>query len=169
MGALKKVGDGVYQFLRVCLLVILSVMTVVGFLQVIFRYLLKIPLPWAEELIRYLFVWMTLVGGAIAVRSRAHIAMELLVSRLPAGLRLATTTVVSLVSLGFLGYLAVSGWQMTMMNLGQRTDALGIPMAYPYLAIPAGAVVSMLFLFEAITTDFREWSSKQGEFGGGVK
>ncbi len=124
----------------------------VGFLQVIFRYVLKIPIPWAEELVRYLFVWLTLLGGAAAVRTKAHIAMELVVNRLHARLKLAVIFVSSLVSVSFLGYLAVSAWQLTLLNLGQRSDAMGISMAYPYMAIPVGAVLMIFFILE-LTVD----------------
>lgn len=165
MGTLKRVGDGLYQLLRVCLLMVLSVMTVVGFMQVIFRYVLKIPLPWAEELIRYLFIWMTLLGGGMAVRSKAHIATELLVSKMPPGPKLMTATIVSLGSLGFLGYMAVSGWQMTVMNMGQRTDALGIPMALPYLALPSGALVMIFFIIETMATSLQEWTQNSRRVG----
>ncbi|MFI4982861.1 MAG: TRAP transporter small permease, partial [Nevskiales bacterium] len=32
-------------------------------LQVLFRYVIELPLPWTEELSRYLFVWAALIGA----------------------------------------------------------------------------------------------------------
>ena len=62
-------------------------MTLVIFAQVIFRYILKSPLAWSEELARYLFVWVSFIGSVVAARRNQHIGVEMLVNKLPAGFR----------------------------------------------------------------------------------
>ncbi len=52
------------------------VMVTLMFAQVIFRYFLESPLPWSEEVIRYLFVATTYLGGAIATMEREHIEIN---------------------------------------------------------------------------------------------
>ena len=52
------------------------VMVTLMFTQVIFRYFLESPLPWSEEVIRYLFVAVTYLGGAIATMEREHIEIN---------------------------------------------------------------------------------------------
>lgn len=48
------------------------------FVQVIYRYFLEMPLPWSEELIRYAFISVSFLGGAIAVMERQHIEINFL-------------------------------------------------------------------------------------------
>ncbi len=46
--------------------------------QVVFRYILEIPLGWSEELIRFLFIATTYVGAGIATKERQHIEINVL-------------------------------------------------------------------------------------------
>lgn len=52
-------------------------------IQVICRYILKFPTPWAEELARYVFIWLCWIGGAYAINSGAHVEINLLDSLAP--------------------------------------------------------------------------------------
>lgn len=52
------------------------VMVTLMFVQVIFRYFLESPLPWSEEVIRYLFIATAYLGGAIATMEREHIEIN---------------------------------------------------------------------------------------------
>lgn len=52
------------------------IMLTLMFVQVVFRYFLESPLPWSEELIRYLFIATAFLGGAIATMEREHIEIN---------------------------------------------------------------------------------------------
>ena len=54
---------------------------------VFFRYVLNNSLSWSDELVRYLFVWFSLVGSALVLREREHIRVEYFVEKLPASMR----------------------------------------------------------------------------------
>jgi len=63
------------------ILIVLSVsITAVVFLQVVFRYLLRQPLFWSEELPRYLLIWMTFLAAALAQKHDAHKSITLVVN-----------------------------------------------------------------------------------------
>lgn len=70
------VVDGVNLFLFVLLIVVAS-------LQVFFRYVLVAPLPWTEELSRFLLVWVAFLGAASVTRRKMHILVDYLPSKLP--------------------------------------------------------------------------------------
>jgi TRAP-type C4-dicarboxylate transport system permease small subunit len=63
--------------------VALAFMTVLTFIQVILRYLFDTGFVWSLEATTYTFAWMVLVGMSYCVRERAHIAVDLVVGRLP--------------------------------------------------------------------------------------
>jgi TRAP-type C4-dicarboxylate transport system permease small subunit len=46
--------------------------------QVIGRYILQVPTPWAEEIARYLFIWMVLVGAGYVLAIKDHIEIAIL-------------------------------------------------------------------------------------------
>jgi len=60
------------------------IMLALMFIQVVYRYILESPLPWSEELCRYLFIITSFMGGAVATAERSHIEInfvELIIAR----------------------------------------------------------------------------------------
>ena len=64
------------------LAVLTTAMFLVVFSQVIFRYVLNQPSPWTEELSRYLFIWISLLGAAFGVMKQSHFGFDLIVKKL---------------------------------------------------------------------------------------
>ncbi|MDP2854846.1 MAG: TRAP transporter small permease subunit [Smithellaceae bacterium] len=64
---------GIEYWVTVPLFVLMLVLMII---QVVFRYILEIPLSFSEELCRYLFVCCTFLGGAIATAERGHIEIN---------------------------------------------------------------------------------------------
>jgi TRAP-type C4-dicarboxylate transport system permease small subunit len=63
--------------------VVFITFTLLSFGQVVARYVFGHPITWTEEICRYLFVWVVFVGAGVAERSRAHITLDYVTSRLP--------------------------------------------------------------------------------------
>ena len=57
----------------------LALLLVIVFLQVVFRYLFQVSVPFTEEAARYLGVWLVFTGGAALVASDGHIRLSFLV------------------------------------------------------------------------------------------
>jgi TRAP-type C4-dicarboxylate transport system permease small subunit len=62
----------------------LMLMVVMVFGNVVMRYGFNSGLTLSEELSRWLFVWMTFLGGVVALNERAHLGTDSLIARLPA-------------------------------------------------------------------------------------
>lgn len=122
--------------------------------QVVFRYFLGDSLVWAEEVARYSLVWSSMTGAAVAYRQGGHVAIVNLVTRLPAGPRIAVVRLVHLLILCFSALLGWSGWLLAMRNFArqQMSVALEIEIAWIYLAIPLAALLMMAAAIEAIAT-----------------
>jgi C4-dicarboxylate transporter DctQ subunit len=74
----------------------LAFMTILTFVQVILRYVFDTGFVWSLEATTYTFAWLVLVGMSYCVRERAHIAVDLVVGRLPP----ATRRLVALLAIG---------------------------------------------------------------------
>ena len=59
MKVLKLIDEKLEE---IFLVIILIAAVVIVAMQVVTRYVFKIPLPWSEEIARYLFLWLTWVG-----------------------------------------------------------------------------------------------------------
>lgn len=125
--------------------ILLAVMTVLVFLQVLFRYWLQLPLDWGEEVSRYLFIWSAMLGAAIAAKRRAHFGIDFLVKILPFPVQTATAVGVNLCICALMGVVAVQGTKLALSNLSQISPTLAIPMAVPYAAVPVCALLMLIY------------------------
>lgn len=71
------------HFEEVLCAVIFAIMSIVAFVNVIARYLLKYSLAFTEELLISFFVWLTLLGAAVAFREGSHLGFSFITDRLP--------------------------------------------------------------------------------------
>ena len=131
-------------------LVALMALAVVNVLwQVFTRFVLGDPSSFTDELARYLLIWVGLFGAAYASGKRAHLAIDLLRTRLSGRAVHWHGIGVGVVILAFaLGVMVVGGWRLVSLSflLGQTSAALGVPLGVVYLAMPAsGALIAVYF------------------------
>lgn len=81
---MKKLIDAYCRLLGWVIVACLAVMVVLVFGNVVLRYAFNSGITLSEELSRWLFVWLTFLGGVIAIHERAHLGSDMLVSRLGA-------------------------------------------------------------------------------------
>lgn len=125
--------------------ILLVEMVVVATVQVVSRYVFSAPMPWPEELARWSFLWLVMIGVATATRFGAHIRMGLLPDALGARARSwmeLTAVSLSAASLSLVGYLGV----LLMKETTLTSVNLGISYRWLYLALPLGAVLALVSL-----------------------
>jgi TRAP-type transport system small permease protein len=130
---------------RVLILLSIAIALVV-FLQVLFRYLLRQPLFWSEELPRYLLIWMSFLAAALAQKHNAHINITLCLAPLSTRTRQVLKILTDTVILVFLWVLVYSGGLVTSITVHHRSTALQLPMGLVYAALPVGATLMSLYL-----------------------
>ena len=126
---------------------ILAAMTILVFLTVIYRYFLLAPISWGEEMARFLFIALSLLGAALAMKDRSHFTITILTDKFPAAVRTGLEVVVALGATALLGVVIGKGWSLTLLNRNQISPALGVPMSVAYLPVPLGSTLMLLFLW----------------------
>ena len=144
----------------VCCIFLLA-MTVTVALQVICRYVLGAALTWSEEFSRYGLVWITFLGGAIAVKRGAHMGVEALVNALSGKTRRIVELFTLLAVMGFLVVAIIKGIQLALFNMNHHSPAMGVPMGVVYLAIPTGCLLMLVHASEELITLLRTSSSAE--------
>jgi C4-dicarboxylate transporter DctQ subunit len=135
------------------------------FVNVVLRYWFLAPISWAEELTLYLMAWIVFVGSSVAIRTRGHIAIDLLPLTLsPAG-RHRLAIFIALVMLAFFAVFFYYSGQHTLRvrSIGQVTPVMQAPMWLAYLAMPAGSALMFVRTCQLIVRLLRE-SSRDGKF-----
>jgi TRAP-type C4-dicarboxylate transport system permease small subunit len=143
------------QFVEWTLVALSILIFVVVFLQVLFRYLLRQPLFWSEELPRYLLIWMTFLAAALAQKHDAHINITLCLAPLSTRARQALKILTDAVILAFFWVLIYSGSLVTSITAHHRSTALQLPMGLVYAALPVGAILMSLYLLLQIAAGVR--------------
>jgi TRAP-type C4-dicarboxylate transport system permease small subunit len=157
MKSISRVLNGVDQVLAkgegIALILILSVMTLVVFLQVVFRYVLGRPLDWSEEMARYLFVWLSILGAALGVQKGGHFGLDFLQRMMPGpGERFVRILVHFLIG-GVVLVILFQGITLVLMTVPQESPAMSMSMAWAYASLPTGAGLMAFHLLAALIKD----------------
>lgn len=118
--------------------------TIVIFLNTVLRYGFSSSLTWAEELARYVVIWMTFIGMSVCVRNGSHVAMDVLVQRLPRKAQDGVWRLVNAVAVVASLYLAYVGWLVVtgVVRTGQKSAIMGLPMWAMYMCVPLGSLLA---------------------------
>lgn len=138
------------------LVVLMSVMVIDVSWQVVSRFVFRAPSSFTEELAGFLLIWIGLLGAAYGVRTRAHLGIDLLVTRLNGIAQEAATILAHLLVAGFaLSVMVIGGTRLVQLafQLNQISAAMGIRMGFVYLALPIAGGVIIVFSCEAIARE----------------
>jgi TRAP-type C4-dicarboxylate transport system permease small subunit len=118
--------------LEVVIAVCLAVMVLLVFGNVVLRYAFNSGITVSEEMSRWLFVWLTFLGGIVALREHAHLGTEILIARLgPAGKKACVVMAYGLMLL--MCWMLFSGsLQQTKINWDVSAPSSGASMAWFY-------------------------------------
>ena len=123
------------------------------FIEVVCRYFLFISVAWAEEITRYLFVWLTYIGSAYALYYGSHTEIDVIkqainkstsankesLAKLVRFLSIVGTTIF-LVAFGKIYY----SYMMQIWARTQTSPTMHIPMGLIYLPVFIGVVLSLI-------------------------
>jgi TRAP-type C4-dicarboxylate transport system permease small subunit len=146
---MKTFLDAYYRLLQVLITLLMGLLIVPVTMQIVSRYTGLIPrYIWTEEIARFCFIWIILIGAMIAVRDGSHFTVDLLPSakttRGEAVRRLFADFIVFLVAMIFI----VWGWPLVQFGLMQTSEIAELPMVTIYIAWPLAGVTWILFLGE---------------------
>jgi TRAP-type C4-dicarboxylate transport system permease small subunit len=123
---------------------ILAVMAAAVFVQVVLRFFGWAGIDGLEEVPRYLFVWLVMLGAAAAMHRGEHTALLYFRDRLPGPARDAAIIVVNATGIALFAVLIKLAFVLVPNAQLQTSAGLGLPLGYVYAAVPFGAALMML-------------------------
>ena len=148
LNAYSKVLDVLEKIITVITAILLAVMTILFCYQVFLRYVLHGANAWSEDLTRYLFVYVVMLGSAISTRKATNLTVDMFIDLVPKRAKALVQVVFCGLMYFFLFFLFTEGLNLTRNTMNSISASLQVPMAYFYVAIPIGAFLIMLTLFE---------------------
>lgn len=160
---MRKIIDKIIEIL--CTL-IMGYMVIDVCWMVIARFVLKNPSTTSEEVLRYLLVWTTMVGGAYAYGRRKHLSINMLTKKLSPRNQKILDICVQVVVIAFCAVVMVMGdLRLVQTTFNQISSALHLPMPYVYASILVGGVLiifySLLFILEDVKAISNPEAAKQ--------
>ena len=135
------------------LIALVAVMTVAVFLQVLYRYVLTQPLYWSEELARYLFVWLSILGATLGLQKRGHFGLDFFFRMFPEQVKRCMGFFIHLLMGAVVLVILVQGITLVQKTVLQESPAMGISMSWAYASLPVGGALMAIHLFVIFLKD----------------
>jgi TRAP-type C4-dicarboxylate transport system permease small subunit len=152
---MTKLIDAYHRLLSVLLVLSVAALIVPVTLQMVSRLTGLIPAwIWTEEMARFLFIWMVMLGAMIGVREGTHFDVDVwpeLPPRTNAALRILSMVFVLVVALVFVWY----GVKFVQFGWNQTSELADLPMAYIFVAWPLTGLTWLVFGVERLVRDIR--------------
>jgi TRAP-type transport system small permease protein len=131
---------------RAVIVALTAAMAVLVILNVVMRYVFNASIVWAEELSRYMMVWVGLLGSGLVLRLGAHVAVDVFQDMVPRPLAQAMRTAVWATLAATFIVMTWLGARYVHFAWGQETPVLNWNFGLIYLAIPVGALLMLYYL-----------------------
>lgn len=119
-------------------IVALTVMVSLSFVQVIMRDFFSMGFGWADELLRHLVLWTGFIAGSMVTKQGRHIAIDVMSRTLPQNLRKSSEMVLTFLAILFSGFLFKVAVHFVMVEkeFGQMCEPLHTPLWVMELVFP---------------------------------
>ncbi|WP_282063554.1 TRAP transporter small permease [Roseobacter litoralis] len=148
--------EGYYRLLKFLITLLMAALIVPVTMQILSRYTGMVPrYIWTEEIARFCFVWIILIGAMIAVRDGTHFDVDVLPHTQNRHIEFASKLFVHLsilvMALSFLWW----GRDFFVLGARQQSEISGLPMWMIYVAWPIAGGTWTIFTVERIFDDFQ--------------
>jgi len=150
---MEKLTHALDKALSVFLMALMSLMVLTVTWQVVSRFILKAPSSYTEELARFLLIWIGLLGASYALRTKAHLGIDILPKYLSGSKQKLLLGFIYLLVMAFAFFvMVVGGFRLVDLTftLDQTSAAMGIRMGYVYLVLPVSGVIMMFYSLVAL-------------------
>ena len=124
---------------------LVAAMVVLLFIQVVGRYGFENPPDWTEELARTVFIYLTFVGGALAIVRNAHLRIESFHSRLSPRSKTMLDILLAIVGVAFLAVTLYYSVGLLGRLSHQPMSSVPISKAFMFAAVPVGCALMLVY------------------------
>jgi TRAP-type C4-dicarboxylate transport system permease small subunit len=154
MKMIQQLADFIDRGCRYVSVALLMSMTVVFFTQICMRYLFGNGLSWAEELSRYMMVWLIYICAIVVFREGTQISVTAIEDKLPNAWRFTLNIAQKVVCIVFFLMVGYLGIKIMPFASFQKSPNMQIPMKYMYMLFPIASWLIVLQLIANFIRDF---------------
>lgn len=163
MKMLKRVSKAVNTTVSYVGITLFTILIFACVAQVFFRFVLNNSLSWTEELARYCFIWMHMIGASLLIEVSGHATVTVILDMLHGAARKVLDVVIELVIFFNGSIMLYAGWMLAFSSRNNLSTAMSVPM---WMINSSVAVGGLLLIFQAlvqIAVILFEKNEKEGE------
>lgn len=166
MKTLKNIINNIEEYISS---VLLGAMVILIFLQIIFRFVLNLPLRWTEETARYAMILLIYLSACSGVKKEKHIRIEAIHNALPQKAALVYWVISNIIWMLFNLVMIVYGINMAgyIYSTGQVSPVLHLPMGILYMVIPVCFTIMEIRIVQLVVARIKEETTKRIANDGG--
>lgn len=150
MKQLKRISDGVNKAVSYVGMAVFVVLIIACVMQVFFRFILNNSLSWSEELARFSFIWMHMLGASLLIEGSGHATVTAVLDLLRGGVRKAVDILIELIIFFDGTAMLYAGIKLAYSSRANLSTAMSVPMWCINSSVAVGGVLLMLQAFVAI-------------------
>lgn len=141
---------------------LLAALLIAVMLQVVSRYVFQSPLPWTDEVSRFLLVWLTFIAAAWVMSERMHVTVDIAVAKLGFRTIALVDSIATAIVVMASGVIAVAGITLVRATAEVLAPATRLPMPVVYSAGAVGFGLVVLHGIATIVANVRDPQSVPG-------
>lgn len=163
MKNLRRVSNAVNNVVSYTGMILFVILIFACVAQVFFRFVLNNSLSWTEELARYCFIWMHMIGASLLIEAKGHATVTVILDLMHGAVRKVFDILIELIIL-FNGVVMLhSGWVLSYSSRNNLSTAMSVPM---WMINSSVAVGGLLLVFQALVRIAVVLAGEQTQEGG---
>ena len=163
MKNLRRVSNAVNNVVSYTGMILFVILIFACVAQVFFRFVLNNSLSWTEELARYCFIWMHMIGASLLIEANGHATVTVILDLMHGAVRKVFDILIELIIL-FNGVVMLhSGWVLSYSSRNNLSTAMSVPM---WMINSSVAVGGLLLVFQALVRIAVILAGEQTQEGG---
>ena len=123
-----KVFNTLVRGVEWMLVAMLAMMAILVFGNVVLRYVFNSGIVFSEEVSRFLFMWLTLIGALVVMKDHGHLGMNSVISRLGERGQRICRFLADAMTLACCLLLVHGTWLQVIIGMDDHAPVTGIPM-----------------------------------------
>jgi len=143
---IRKATDVLVKVIEHILWVLLTAAVICVVLQVFSRYVLGNSFTWTEQMARYMFIWMVMLGVPVAYHRKIFLNFDMIQNALPEKTRYVLDIVIKVVTMLFSCYYFVASLQLVIQTMGRTASGVKVPFWALYGAQPIFCILLFIVM-----------------------
>lgn len=163
MKTLQRVSNTVNKAVCYAGFALFAVLIIACVMQVFFRFVLNNSLTWTEELARYCFVWMHMIGASLLIETRGHATVTVILDLLHGFVRKVVDIIIELIIFFNGTVMLYAGIDLAISTRNNLSTAMSVPMWIINSSVAVGGILLMFQAFVQLAVILLDKKEKEGE------